>query len=55
MEVSRRAAVQAAVVRQQVVELLQSHLEARHVVEPLRGRLVVLVRHGRWVEGVVWG
>lgn len=31
MEVSGRPAVEAALVRQQVVELLERHLEARHV------------------------
>lgn len=37
MEVLRRPAVKAAVVRQQIIELLESHLEARHV-ESVRSR-----------------
>lgn len=50
MEVFGRPAVEAAVVRQQIVELLESHLEARHV-EWLRSRcshlLVVSLLHTR--------
>ncbi len=53
MEVFRRPAVKAAVVRQQVVELLESHLEARHV-ESGRSRglhlLVVFILHTRRLE-----
>lgn len=50
MEVFGGPAVEAAVVRQQLVELLESHLEARHV-ESLRSRclhlLAVFVLHNR--------
>ncbi len=49
MEVFGRPAVKAAVVRQQIVELLESHLEARHV-ESVRSRrlhLLVFILHVR--------
>lgn len=44
VEVFGGPAVEAAVVRQQVVELLQRHLEARHV-RPVRHLLAPLVLH----------
>lgn len=50
MEVFCRPAVKAGVVRQQIIELLKSHLEARHV-ESVRHRcvhlLVVFILHTR--------
>lgn len=45
VEVFGGPAVEAAVVRQQVVELLQRHLEARHGVRPVRHLLAPLALH----------